>query len=105
MQDSDAHPSAENGRELLCANVIFVAFAFAAVVAVAVGQKTWSRTVVETPPRTRRSPSRAIPTPPQHAIFLANLIAFFRIFCFFLFFAAEEKKKEEKEEKEEKRGV
>jgi len=61
--------------------------------------------VVETPPRTRRSPSRATPTPPQHAIFLANLIAFFRIFCFFLFFAAEEKKKEEKEEKEEKRGV
>jgi len=59
--------------------------------------------VVETPPRTRRSPSRAIPTPPQHAIFLANLIAFFRIFCFFLFFAAAEEEK--KEEKEEKRGA
>ena len=103
MQDSDAHPSAENGRGLLCVNVIFVAFA---AVVIVVGQKSWSRKVfLETPPRMRRSPRRATPTPPQHIIFLANLIAFFRIFCFFLFFAAEEKKKEEKEEKEEKRGV
>ena len=106
MQDSDAHPAADNGRGLLSAKVVPVAD---------VGQKQhWSEKV--TPPRNKtRSQSRATPNLPQpehvgpalalfaEPIFLANLIAFFRIFCFFLFFAAAEEEK--KEEKEEKRGA
>ena len=84
MQDSDAHPAAENGRGLLFANVVPVADAV-------VGQKQpWSEKV--TPPRNKtRSQSRATPNLPQpehvgpalalfaEPIFLANFNA---LFCF-----------------------